>query len=624
MVVLSACMGEDKNSVESSQNSGSSHIQESSFNKEEFDSSSVDPNTETVNVSFIDSLFYTMEQNVAQVEKGGILTTTLHILEGYEFDSCDYDNYSVEALDNGDVQLTLYNIKRPSRICITTKRKDVGMKPWSIPCAIEYNYNGAAHEGGMYKIIDYTLTHHLRPNTWNGRGLKRDGYVLYGWNTAADGSGEHIGLGSRVTVLEDEKITLYAQWAEAIAESNFAYELKADGTATLTGYKGRNANVQPFVIPEKIEGYTVTEISSSFTMNMRCGKLASKTLILPDGIRTIHMNAFNNSSFEEIYFFDSLEKVYDEAFPYNLKTYHINAALPPHFVGVNNTTFFSDVIDRLILNQDKKKMLLFSGCSFAYGVDSEMLSKHFNDEYVVFNLGVNGDINGAFQLDIITNYVQAGDVFIHAPEQMSQCQLMSSYVVNDFMFMMVEGNYDLLAMSDFSKNDGVFYAFEKYKSVKLSLESGDYGQGIYPNFTIHGDYVGQDRTHNENNESARDVTYSDGKYCFDPDLLTESSMDTLCGYYDKISALGATLYISYAPINENAQEGNIVREQGALFSKKFEGELAKRGYKVMSNYEDYIFKGRYFFDADYHMNDYGAYLRTKQLIKDLEGSGLIK
>ncbi len=608
MVAFSACVDGE----ESSFDGGSSGYESSVFES----SSSPLPNVETVNVSFIDSVFYTAAQGVAQVEKGGDLTTTLDILEGYEFVSCDYGDYALEELGDGSVALTLYNVKRPSRVSVTTRKKDVGMKPWRVSCSIEYDYNGATYEGGMSKLTRYTLTHHLRPNTWNGKELKRDGYVLYGWNTAADGSGTHVGLGSRVTVAENETLTLYAEWGEAIAESNLAYELHEDGTATLTGYKGRNASVEPFVLPEEVEGHTVTKISASFTMNMRCGKLASKTLVLPDGMQVVDMNAFINSSFEEIYFFDTLEKVYDEAFPYNLKTYHVNAALPPHFVGVNNTTFFADVIDRLVLNQDKKKLLLFSGCSFAYGVDSELLSKHFNDEYVVINLGVNGDINGAFQLDIITNYVQAGDVFVHAPEQMSQCQLMASYVVNDFMFMMVEGNYDLLAMSDFSKNDGVFYAFEKYKSLKLSLEPGNYSQGIYPNFSIHGDYVGQDRSHDENNEAARDVTYSGGKYCFAPELLTKEAMDTLCGYYDKITALGATLRISYAPINENSQEGNTVREQGALFAERFESELAARGYSVMSNYEDYIFKGRYFFDADYHMNDYGAYLRTQQLISD--------
>ncbi len=477
IVAFCGCKEGTGSSSESNQNSsyqsGSDIDVESSSGEDER------PNVDTVNVSLIDSVFYTAEQSAAQVVKGSDYTTTLHILEGYEFLSCDYASYSVQEKEDGAVLLTLHNVRRPSRVSIETARKDASVVPWEIHCSIEYNYNGVIYKGGTSESIDYTLTHHFRPNTWNGQELEREGYVLYGWNTAADGSGEHVGLGSRVTVPENEKITLYAEWAPAIPEGNFSYELRDDGLITLTGYKGKNANVEPFVIPEKIAGYMVADIASSFTMNMRCGKIESKTLVLPKGIKTVHMNAFTNSSFEEIYFFDTLEKVYDGAFPYNLKTYHINAALPPHFVGVNNTTFFADNIDRLILNKDKQKMLLFAGCSFAYGVDSAMLSKHYNDEYVVLNLGVNGDINGAFQLDIILNYIQKGDVFIHAPEQMSQCQLMSSYVVNDYMFIMVEGNYDLLALADFSENDGVFYAFEKYKDVKLSLTPGSYDEGIY-------------------------------------------------------------------------------------------------------------------------------------------------
>lgn len=580
------------------------------------------PKKETVNVSFVDSLFYTTEQNAVQVEKGKDFTATLEILNGYEFVSCDYGDYSVQEETDGRVSLTLHGVKRPSRISVTTQRKDVRVKPWEIRCSIEYNYNGVSYQGKESERVDYLLTCHLRPNTWNGVGLGREGYVLYGWNTQVDGSGDHIGLGSRVTVPEDGSITLYAEWAKAIEETQLSYEVLEDGTVALINYKGRNGAVEPFVIPEEVEGRVVTQINSSFTTNMRCGKLTSKTLILPARMQTIHMNAFGNSSFESIYFFDTLERVEDGAFPYNFTTYHLNAALPPHFVGMNNTTFFADNIDRLILHQNEKKILLFSGCSFAYGVDSARIEEYYEGEYIVYNLGVNGDINAAFQLDIILNYIQEGDIFIHAPEEMSQCQLMASYVVNDFMFMMVEGNYDLLAMSDFSKNDGVFYAFEKYKDIKLSLDPGDYSQGIYTNFSIHGDYAGEDRAYDEKNELSRDIAYSDGKYCFDSKLLTDNAMDVLCGYYDKIAQLGGTVKISYAPINENAQSGNIVREQGAIYAEKFEHALLERGYEVMSDYEDYIFKGRYFFDADYHMNDYGAYLRTEQLLADLEKSGI--
>ena len=73
-------------------------------------------------------------------------------------------------------------------------------------------------------------------------------------------------------------------------------------------------------------------------------------------------------------------------------------------------------------------MIFFSGCSFAYGVNSNVVNDAFGDKYTVFNMGMNGDINGAFQMEILLNYIREGDVFIHAPEQMSPAQLMYSFI----------------------------------------------------------------------------------------------------------------------------------------------------------------------------------------------------
>ena len=51
----------------------------------------------------------------------------------------------------------------------------------------------------------------------------------------------------------------------------------APGICAVTGYRGEG-DIEPFVIPDKINGLEVVEIASSFTMNMPCGKLTAKRL----------------------------------------------------------------------------------------------------------------------------------------------------------------------------------------------------------------------------------------------------------------------------------------------------------------------------------------------------------
>lgn len=574
---------------------------------------------ETVSVSIVDSVFFTAEKSVGKVGYGSDFSTVLQLRSGYEFVSCTYPEYQTEKVAGG-VLLTLKNVTCPSRVTVTCDIKQPFPDGIEMYCTVNYDFNGGVLRGSgeTETSVDYSLTQHLRPNTFNGAQLDRKGYVLVGWNTQADGSGSHIGLGSRVTVGDGESITLYAEWLKSIDEEEFLFKEIAPGSVSLTGYRGRG-DIQPFVIPSEIDGKKVVEVASSFTTNMPCGALSADTLVLPNTVKKVSGNSFLRSAFSEIYFSDNIEEIADNAFPYHFKTYHINAFLPPCFQAVNNSILFADNMDRLILNAGKKKMVFFSGCSTAYGLVSPVVDYSFGGEYTVYNMGMNGDINGAFQLEIIINYMESGDVLVHAPEQMSPCQLMSAFYVNSIMFIMIEGNYDLLALADFSKNTGVFRAFFDYIEIKKETEPCEYSDGRFGDFNNYGDYI-YPRPYDESTESARDVTYSDDAYCYAPELITEEGVSRLAGYYDSIREKGGKVYFSYAPVNISARGGTELQDKGLEFAKKMEEMLSSYGYTPISNVKDYMFEGRYFYDSDYHLNDFGAVLRTEQLIRDLKAA----
>lgn len=572
-------------------------------------------NRKEVKIAVADSLFFTCENAAGTIERGGDYIANLEFLANYEFASCDYADYSVQR-EGTLTKLVLRNVTRPARVTVQAKRKKAKTIDFDLKCTIFYDFNGGrTAEGKTEETVNYTLHSHMRPNTEIGIGLEREGYVLVGWNMAADGSGEHVGLGSRVTVKNERSVTLYAEWRKSIAPSLLSYKESADGSLILTGYRG-SGNEEWFVIPAKIEGKSVTEIASSFTTNMRCGSLASKILVLPDTIRRVSGNSFWQSSFSELYFSDNIEEISEKAFPYNMKTLHINARRPPCFQKENNSVIFADNMDRLILNRDKRKLIFFSGCSFAYGLDGERVNEVYGDDYVVFNMGMNGDINGAFQMEIMLGYMGEGDVFVHAPEEMSPSQLMAVYFVNSIMFIMVEGNYDLLALADFSENGGVLRAFFEYLELKDEATPCSYSDGRYCDFDIYGDFT-EERAYDETTEKERDVTYSDDKYCYEPELITDNGVKKLVSYYDRIRAQGGEVFLSYAPVNTSARQENEIREMGYEFADKFESSFAVYGYRVISAVDDYMFPGRYFYDSDYHLNDLGAALRTERLLGDL-------
>lgn len=574
-----------------------------------------------VNITLVESMFFQTENSIAQVAEGEDFTAVLQFLDDYTFDSCDYKNYETKDLGNGRMALTLKNVERSTRVTIISKLLKNNQGFPEMTFTLQYDFNGGAAQGkdGDAYTETQTQNQHLRPNTWNGVGLERDGYTLIGWNTKKDGSGEHIGLGSRVTVENGGSITLYAEWRAWISAELFTHSQISSGKIVLTGYLG-GADVEPFVIPAKIGGMDVVTIGSTFTENMPCGRITAKTLVLPNTIQTIANHAFDNSAFEEVYFFDNVELIDEEAFPYYLKTYHVNAYEAPCYLGVNNSTSYADSVDRLIVNADKKKLILFSGCSFTYGVHSDVVDKAYKGEYVVCNIGVNGDINGAFQMEVVLQYLKKDDVLVHTPEQMSPAQTMASLFVDNRMFIMTEGNYDILSIPDFSNVD-FFEAFMDYSRLKAEEKPTAYTQGSMEYFNVYGDFMFK-RSYDESNELERDKTYSNDTYYFEPGILTEEGIAMLAGYYDEAKAKGAKVCISYAPINGSAMKKGEIQAKGVVYEEKFRTMLAQYGYTPISNVSDYIFLGRYFYDSDYHLNDYGALLRTRQLLADLQKAGV--
>ena len=52
--------------------------------------------------------------------------------------------------------------------------------------------------------------------------------------------------------------------------------------------------------------------------------------------------------------------------------------------------------------------------------------------------------------------------------------------------------------------------------------------------------------------------------------------------------------------------------------------LAERGYAPISDYIDYLWPGRFFYDSDYHLNDLGAIFRTERLLLDMQNAGVVQ
>lgn len=554
----------------------------------------------SVRLTVAEGVGFIADKNIFDVQRGSDVEIRLEFLTGYVFESCDYKNYDYENKDENVTVLLLKNVHYPSFVSIKTRATAAG---------IYYHPNG-----GNFKNTesDYLLewanaASGRRQNTNTGAYLKRDGYTLTGWNTRADGSGEMVGLGSRITLPQETMLNLYGQWVKWSPPDVFSYREEIEGI-TLTGYKG--GSVQTITIPAIIDGKTVTRIDSGFANGLQF-----ETVIMPDTLKRVEKSAFLNCNVKTLYFTDNLEYIVDESFSGSeISTLHINAKIAPRYLGTSEVVEFADRMDRLILNRDKKKMIFFAGCSMSYGLDSAIVEKAFENEYTVIDFGTMGETHAGAQIDCISRFLSDGDIFVHTPEQAAPYQLMFSYTMEPNIYLLCEGNFDLISYIDMSAYSGALTAFNIFNSIRLKIEGGSY----LDDACLHNEY-GDIKL--ERAPTGKDVSYSDFEYTYEIKYATPESINRLCNEYDKISSAGARVMFSFAPMNYHGLTADAVQQKlWESFENIYRAGLRDRGYGVISKAEDYLLPGRYFYDTDYHLNDAGVFLRTERLIADIKSA----
>lgn len=486
--------------------------------------------------------------------------------------------------------------------------------------SIRYEGNGGVLRlGGGTAMEEAVGSAHLRPNTLQGsRYFIREGWALMGWNTAPDGGGAAVGLGSRVDW--EKGLTLYAQWLEESPETDFAWEDRA-GEAWITDYRGTGGCC---VIPVELEGVPVRGICSGAFREVALALLA-----LPEGMRTVEEGAFTGCTVGELYLYDGLTGLSGAGFDRcdGPGSIHINAVTSP----VYSTTYyaaFADKYDRLLSLAGERKLVLFSGSSTRYGYRSAALEAAY-PAYRVVNMGVYAYTNALPQLELIRASMAAGDVLLHAPEfDPLEEQFCVKNTLDPSFWPMMEANYDMAAGLDMREYTGVLDSLGEYLRYRVPMEKRTYNDSPngydddgnrYPidTYNIYGDFA-----------LPRPNAETDGALVppradYRPEPFTDEVLEGMNREYRRFLADGVAVYFTYTPRNiASLTEGSTWEARAAL-----DALLRERlCVPVISQMEESLYPGRYFYLIDSHLSDEGAALYTARVIEDLrpwveEGQG---
>ncbi len=474
-----------------------------------------------------------------------------------------------------------------------------------------YLSNGGKHRRSEGEAVVRAMdSAHLRFNTLQGASyFERSGYVLLGWNTAPDGSGERIGLGSRTE--RRDGLILYAEWAEASPEESFVFEIR-DGEARILSWLGGDGIC---VIPETLGGAPLRRICAGAFSG-----LTLDVLVLPSALRCIEDGAFTDCTILDLTLFDSLRELSEKSFTgcAGPRTLHINAAVSPVYSGSYYDTF-SDKYDWLLSIRNQRKIVLASGSSGRYGYDSLMLRRAF-PEYEVANMGVYAWSNMLPQLELIRGLMLPGDILLSAPEfDAIEAQFCATDRLDAHFWAMMESNYDAAALLELDSYTEVWSSFAAYQRIRSGMPGKSYSlspanfddDGNYypfPTYNQYGDFI----LPRENAE--RDELHRQNIADYTVDSFPPETIESLNAVYRSFLDEGIRVYFSYTPRNRSSLTEESTPEARAALHERLCSSLC---VPVISEMEDYLLSGVYFWQIDSHTSTEGASIRTARLIDDL-------
>ena len=496
----------------------------------------------------------------------------------------------------------------------------------------------------------------------------RDGYVLIEYNTKPDGTGDVYSLGSKVPMLTDYARTeLYCIWAKDSAHSDFTYESISipypftksqtaphwveDGIV-ITGYNGNDSMV---VVPEEIDGKTVTAIAS--------GAFISRdmtTLVLSRRLIKVADGAFVDCSrLETVYFPDGLYEIGNDAFDSDtytsFKNLYVNATLAPRYVGCD-TGALSVKLSRLLASENENRIILIAGSSAYQGFGTEYMEALLSGDYRVINFGTTRTTNGIMYLEAMHALAHEGDVVIYAPEN-------SSYMFGETELYFktlrdLENMNNIYRYVDISNYSNVFGAFtdfnQTYRYNEKSAGTPRRYEDVCKNASVnastgainyatnkYGDYLHKDRigvsskyndayfiTMNERIKSKDEGAWNDTDNQHANKDYTDPDNKTWCSFTDPYFAdqmnraialaksSGAKVYFAFCPSDEAA----LVEGADTYATLRAYDNLIADTYDfdgLIGRAENYVFDHSYFYDCAFHLNDTGRTFRTYRMYLDL-------
>ena len=272
-----------------------------------------------------------------------------------------------------------------------------------------------------------------------------------------------------------------------------------------------------------------------------------------------------------------------------------------------------EMYDRLY-ETEGKKIVVVGGSNVAFGLNGQLLEEILAAnglDYTVCPFGLYAAVGTSAMLDLSADALGEGDVVILSVEPGSET--MSTYFGATAFWKCAEEAPQMLLHMSGSKASALVGNYVSYLQERISIYVGGnppVAEGIYArsSFNERCDMIYQ-RPNNIMSVGYDTGTPIDlGTVTIGADFAQQVN-----DYCAKAAANGASVVMSFSPMNRSAMRNNTEETVNAYFNTCNE----TFNCPIISDPNDYILPSGWFYDTNFHLNDAGTELRTYRLAEDL-------
>ena len=280
------------------------------------------------------------------------------------------------------------------------------------------------------------------------------------------------------------------------------------------------------------------------------------------------------------------------------------------------------------------KVVLISGSSMAYGMDSALLSERLG--MPVVNFGLYAGLGSRLMLDLSRDAIGEGDIVIFAPETDSQAYSLFFNARNTLQAL--DADRSMLSGIDSDNYPALWGGLWEFCEGKLEyLKKGEKpdvsGTDMRrANFNEYGDLDVNLFPRNGIIKLMRRLGYDNTTPIrLSASIVSDDFVSFFNDYVKEMEKKGARVWFSFSPMNRGAIVApDYVFVQGTVaFPRLTDEEVKSYADAFLSDLEglfdctfisdpnDYIMEPKYFYDTNFHLNNDGVPVRTNQLADDI-------